>query len=376
MTKVSKFFILILSISILLSADFTLAERLKDISSIRGVRENQLVGYGLVVGLQGSGDRSYKSPFTTQALISMLKRLGANIELESLQDGNSIQQKLSALRHIRVENVAAVIVTASLPPFARAGQRIDINVASLGDARSLEGGQLLMTPLKGANQEIYAVGQGSIVSSLQSDNTVRDIRSYSRRSSKILSAMIPGGALVEKEVGFNILNEPELIFALTYPDFTTVNRAVGVINETVGSDVAKALDSTAFSLSFPDEYQDRKIEYIALVESLQVESDSQAKIVINEKSGAIVIGSNVTIDGVAITHENLTIKIENPSQENSAQYGNQNGKNSKFVELQSNRSLSAIVESLNELGIATKDIILIFQALRRAGALKATIEII
>jgi flagellar P-ring protein precursor FlgI len=363
--------------------------RLKDISSIEGVRTNQLIGYGLVVGLKNSGDRSHNSTFTIQTLLSMLERLGTTVDVSQLTDKRVGVSDVRMLRDVRVENVAAVMVTAELPPFVRQGGKIDVVVSSLGDAKSLQGGTLLLTPLKAANGEIFAVAQGPL--SLGGGYGERVSRVSETRNHPT-AARISGGATVEKEVGFDFSKVEKLTISLTYPDFTTTQRAVEVINTALGANTAKALDSSAIEVSIPAQYAEKKVELVSKIEGLDITTDTMAKVTLDERTGTVVIGENVKISKVALSHGNLVIKVEDVSRANQPKAfgGGQTvvvpktlltveelgGKSERLAVLEPGVNISDMVKALNAMGVSPRDLIAIFQALKASGALKAQLDII
>lgn len=343
--------------------------RIKDVADFEGVRENQLVGYGLVVGLAGTGDSLRNSPFTRQSLASMLERLGVNAS-----DGN-----------LNTRNVAAVMVTANLPPFASQGSRIDVTVSALGDARSLAGGQLLVTPLMGADQQVYAVAQGPLAiggfsASGQSGSSVtRGVPTAGR---------IASGALVEREVLFDIANQPELRLALRNPDFTTAQRIAGVINTTLGTEAARAANPGTVVLRRPHDFSGDMVSLVGRIENLEVEVDTPARIVIDESSGIVVMGDNVRVSTVAIAQGNLTISVqEDPFVSQPAPFsrGETVAVPSSGVEVEEDEGglvmvpggvpLRQLVNGLNALGVSPRDMISILQALKAAGAIQADIEV-
>jgi len=358
------------------------ASRLKDIASIEGVRSNQLIGYGLVVGLKNSGDKSYKSPFTIQTMLAMLERLGTSVDVRQLVDQRLGVSDVRMLRDVRVENVAAVMVTAELPAFSRQGSKIDVTVSSLGDARSLQGGTLLLTPLKAANGEIFAVAQGAV-------STGGGYGEKSRRVSETKNhptvAKVTNGAIVEKEVGFDFNKLPKLTLEMHDPDFTTAQRIVSAINAAIGPD-------TAIEVNFPAEYTERKVELVSRLEGLEVETDTQAKVVLDERSGTIIIGENVKLSKVAISHGNLTIKVDDKttvSQPRAFAAGQTvtvpktlltveelGGKSDRLMVVEPGINLGDMVKALNAMGVSPRDLIAIFQTLKSSGALKAELEII
>jgi flagellar P-ring protein precursor FlgI len=340
--------------------------RIKDIADFEGVRENQLVGYGLVVGLAGTGDSLRNSPFTRQSLTAMLERLGVAAE------GN-----------VNTRNVAAVMVTANLPAFASQGSRIDVTVSALGDARSLAGGQLLVTSLVGADQQVYAVAQGPIA--VGGFSAEGDAGSVSRGVPT--AGRIASGALVERELMFDIANQNTLRLALRNPDFTTAQRMAAAINEAVGPGAAAALNPGAVLLARPEGHLGDMVDLVARVESLEVDVDLPARIVIDEASGVIVMGENVRVSTVAIAQGALTIAIsESPQVSQPSPFGQgettvvprtditvqeeQGG----LAVIRGGVALSELVEGLNALGVSPRDMISILQALKAAGAIQAEIE--
>ncbi|PFG61886.1 flagellar P-ring protein precursor FlgI [Thioclava sp. ES.031] len=343
--------------------------RIKDIASFEGVRENQLVGYGLVVGLNGTGDTLNGSPFTKKSIEGMLERLGVgNLS------GDAIKTK----------NTAAVMVTAKLPPFARRGSTIDVTISSLGNADSLRGGTLIVTPLVGADGEIYAVGQGPI-----------SVAGYSAKgnAASIVDgvptvARMENGAIVEKEIDFELNSMKSVRLSLREPDFTTASRVAGVINDKLGHNTAQMLDPSTIEVQAKGKYG--VPELLAMIENLPVTPDSVAKVVVDEKSGTIVIGSNVRIDQVAISQGGLTVKVKESyavSQPKPISIGQTvvvpetdvqvEEKNTQFSVLQGGDvSLQDLVDGLNAIGVGARQTISILQAIKAAGALHADLEII
>ena len=260
--------------------------RLKDVAHWQGVRDNQLAGYGLVVGLNKTGDRR-QTIFSTQTLISMLDRLGVTV----------------ATQDIRVENIAAVMVTATLSPFSRTGSEIDVTVSSIGDARSLQGGVLLQTPLKAANGQVYVVAQGAVaIGGFTAGNALNGVQVNHPTTGRIAN-----GAIVEREVMTDLLSRDHLELVLNENDFTTTSRVESAINEKLGAGAAKSLDGRGVSITVPDVYKDRTIELIAQLENIHITTDQIAKVVLNERTGTVVIGRDVRISAVAITQGSLTI---------------------------------------------------------------------
>lgn len=340
--------------------------RIKDISTVGGMRDNQLIGYGLIVGLKHTGDRSYNSPFTIQTLISMLKRLGTTVDIRQLTGQNIGVSETRYLRDVRVENIAAVMVTANLPPFAKPGHKIDVSVSSLGDARSLAEGTLLMTPLKAADGKVYAVAQGTLPA------TVEPKRRGGRRRNIVTVGVIPNGGMVEKAVNIDFASKTNFRFLLKNPDFTTAKTITVAINTSFGENTAKGIDAGTIEISLPEKYGGDPLSFISEVESLEVQKDSVAKVVLNEKTGTVVIGEFVEINNVAISIGDITLQVRRgrtlkPSALTPKEKLNVVAKNTDIKEL---------VTALNALGISPSDMAAIFRSLRAAGALNAELEIL
>ncbi|MFY0597972.1 MAG: flagellar basal body P-ring protein FlgI [Cognatishimia sp.] len=343
--------------------------RIKDIASFEGVRENHLIGYGLVVGLLGTGDKLANSPFTRESMRGMLERLGvANI------DANLLKTK----------NTAAVMVTAKLPPFGRRGAPIDVTVSSLGDASSLRGGTLLVTPLAGADGEVYAVAQGAVaVSGFRAEGNAATIT-----EGVPTIARIDNGAIIEREVPFSLRELESFRVALRTPDFTTATRVRDVVNMELGAQFAEVLDPGTIEIQIQDKAN--VAEFVSVIENLEVQPDSVARVVIDEKSGTIVIGSNVRIGQVAISQGGLTVKVRerfNVSQPQPISIGGTTvvipdteldveEKDSKFTILDADVSLQDLVDGLNAIGVGARQTISILQAIKSSGALHADLEII
>lgn len=342
--------------------------RIKDIVDFEGVRNNQLVGYGLVVGLNGTGDSLRNSPFTEQSLTAMLERLGVSTRGQNLNTGN----------------VAAVMVTATLPPFTNQGADIDVNVSALGDANSLRGGTLLVTPLMAADGEVYAVAQGAVIISGftiegQSGTVTQNIPTAGR---------IPAGAIVEREIDFKLEDLQEIRLALRNPDFTTARRISNAINKKVGG-TAKAENASSVVLKRPKGYGGNIVDLITDIEQLPVRPDQIARVVIDERSGVIVMGSEVKISTVAIAQANLTVKVTETPQVSQPNPLSQTGETQvvprtqidvntgdgvRLAVMETGVTLQDLVTGLNRLGVAPRDIISILQAIKAAGALQANIE--
>jgi flagellar P-ring protein precursor FlgI len=321
------------------SSAFAAPSRLKDIVTVKGVRENPIIGYGLVIGLQGSGDAG--GEITNTSLKKMFEKLGLNPKTE-----------------IGSKNVAAVVVTAKLPPFARVGQKIDLIVSSIGDASSLAGGTLLITPLKGGDGQIYAVASGPL-----------SIGGLKKGAKFATTGTIPSGASVEREVLTEFEKKNSLRLALNNPDFTTAARIEKVINEELGGKFASAKDSTTIDLIVPNQYERNIVQLMAIIENFKVNTDSVAKIVINERTGTIVAGGDVMVRPVAISHGDLNIEVKGEGDSKSA-------KPASMYYMEKGTTLSELVKSLNAFGVAPEDLISIFQTLKRDGALVGEIELI
>lgn len=340
--------------------------RIKDIAKIQGVRGNQLVGYGLVSGLNGTGD-STKSVFTIQSMASMLKNFGVAISASQMQ----------------TKNMAAVMVTAYLPPFAKPGDTIDISVSSMGDAKSLQGGVLLQTPLKAANGQVYAVGQGA----LSVGGYAAASGGASQQKNFPTVAMIPGGALVERDVPAQFNDRGSVTLSLNQPDFTTASRIGAAIDYRFGA-VSSTPDPGTVVVNVPPEYGSNTVGFVAALEDIYVIPDNSAKVIINERTGTVVIGGNVTIDEVAVAQGGLTVKIGNKtevSQPPPLSGGSTVVTNNPTVDVQeqtaslialpASTSVGDVVRSLNAVGATPRDVIAILQAIKASGALHADLQI-
>lgn len=347
------------------------AERLKDLASIQGVRSNQLIGYGLVVGLSGSGDQTTQTPFTVQTFNNMLAQFGIKVP-----PGGNVQLK----------NVAAVSVHADLPPFARPGQTIDITVSSIGNAKSLRGGSLLMTPLKGIDGNVYAIAQGNLVVG-GFDAGGAD---GSRITVNIPSAgRIPAGATVERAVPSGFNQDEYLTLNLNRPDFTTAKNIVDALNELLGPRVAQAMDAGSVRVAAPADPSQR-VDYLSIIENLEIEAgQAVAKVIINSRTGTIVIGQNVRVQPAAVTHGSLTVVItEDPivSQPEAFSQGqtavvprskvNAAQEAKPMFKFGPGTTLDEIVRAVNQVGAAPSDLMAILEALKQAGALQADLIVI
>ena len=350
------------------------ASRIKDIAEFEGVRDNLLVGYGLVVGLNNTGDKLQNAPFTEESLIGMLERLGINI-----------RDKTGTVT-MDPKNVAAVMVTATLPPFARQGTRIDVTVAALGDSKSLLGGQLLVTPLVGADGEVYAVAQGALAG--VGITAQGQAASYTRGVPT--AGKIGNGAIVERELPFEMSHLESVKLALRTPDFTTARRIAQAVNSFLGTDVARPTDPGTVQVMVPPSYKGNVVGLLTDIEQLRVEPDEVAKVVIDEASGTIVMGENVRISTVAIAQGQLTIKItETPQVSQPSPFSTtgttttvprtdiqvDEGGQNKLAVVPHGVTLQELVNNLNLLGIGPRDLIPILQAIKAAGALQADIEV-
>jgi flagellar P-ring protein precursor FlgI len=361
-----RHFLLVIALLLPMSAA---ADRIKDMASIQGVRDNQLLGYGIVVGLDGSGDQTTQTPFTVQSIISMLSQMGVN-----LPAGTSLQLK----------NVAAVMVTATLPPFSKPGQTIDVTASSIGNAKSLRGGTLLMTPLKGADGQVYAIAQGNVL--------VGGVGASSGGASVQVNHLsvgrVPDGATVERAVP-TLLGQGDFIhLELNTSDFTTAARIVEVINSQIGADLAAALDGRLIQVRAPSGTE--RVAFISKVENLQVDpAEGNARVIINARTGSVVMNQAVTLNTCAVSHGNLTVVINTASdvsQPNPLSRGQTvtadattidvKADKGGIVQLQKGVSLSEVVKALNAIGATPQDLLAILQAMKSAGALRAELEII
>lgn len=347
--------------------------RVKDLVDVEGIRDNMLVGYGLVAGLNGTGDSLRNAPFTQQSLQTILERLGLGVNTR----GETMQTK----------NVAAVIVTANLPAFAGQGTRIDISVSALGDAKSLQGGTLLVTPLFGADGNVYALGQGPVTIG----GFVAEGKAASVTRGVPTAGRIANGAIVERRTDFTLANEHELKLSLRNPDLTTAMRIAEAIDRFIGSNIADASDPSNVKLTVPENYPKGVVGMLTDIEQLRIDPDQQAKVVIDEQSGVIVMGADVRVSTVAIAQGNLTIRVtETPQVSQPAPFSNtgttttvprtqiqvDDSADNKMAVLSQGVSLQKLVDGLNALGVGPRDIISILQAIKAAGALQADIEVI
>jgi flagellar P-ring protein precursor FlgI len=349
---------------ILLLFDTGHGARIKDLADLQGVRENQLLGYGLVVGLNDTGDSS-RNGITMQTVANMMEHMGMTLDRSAID----------------VENVAAVMVTANLPAFARAGTKIDVVVSSVGDAESISGGILLRTPLMGADNNVYAVAQGSVV--VGGVSLSGQAASVEKNHPTV--GRIPDGALVEREVGFALPGGGPFVFHLKDADFTTITRMVDQVNKAFGEPVASAADSKSMTVNLPKNISSSPVEFISQVENIDVNPDSKARIVVNERTGTIVMGSDVRLSTVAVAHGNIKLTIrETPGVSQPAPFsrGGQTvvvpdteleveEEEARFMVMEKGVSVGDVAAALNAIGVTPQDVISIFQAVKAAGALQA-----
>ena len=381
---------IILTLLLSLSAEAP-AVRIKDLSSIKGIRHNQLIGYGLVVGLDGTGDKA-GTDFTVQSLVNMVEQMGIHVDKND----------------VTVKNVAAVMVTANIPPFSRIGNKIDVLISSVGDAKSLQGGTLLLTPLRGVDRKVYALAQGPIsvggfaAGGAAGGGVTKNHPTVGR---------ISRGATIEREIRVSMQDKQNLIITLNNPDFTTAVRTCNAINEKFGRALAATTDSGTLKLNIPEDFQDRVVQMIAIVENLEVTPDIVAKVILNEKTGTVVIGENVRISTVAVAHGNLSIQIKErttvtqplpfapspPAGTDAAQFELEKGpvvapggqtvvspdtdvtveeEKNRLLIVPSGSTIGELVRALNAIGVSPRDLITIFQTIKAAGALQAELEII
>ena len=346
------------------------AERIKDLASVQGVRMNQLIGYGIVVGLDGSGDQTTQTPFTVQSLTSMLGQLGVN-----LPPGTNLQLK----------NVAAVMLTAQLPPFAQPGQAIDVTVSSMGNAKSLRGGTLLLSPLKGADGQVYAMAQGNI---LVGGVGASSAGGSSVQVNHLSVGRIAGGATVERAVATQLGQDGFIFLGLNTTDFTTTRRVVDGINKKFGDGIANAIDARMIQVAAPME-RDRRVEFLSQIEELDVTpAESPARVIVNARTGSVIMNNRVTIDTCAISHGNLSVVITSEpiiSQPGPLSGGTTVQANREQIEIRQDKggltmvrgaNLADVVKALNSIGATPQDLLAILQAMKAAGALRADLEII
>ncbi len=360
----------IITVMLLVITTSAHAIRIKDLASFEGIRDNQLMGYGLVVGLNSSGD-SDQTKFQIQSVMNMLERMGITTSLKD---------------NIKTKNVAAVMVTATLPPFAKQGNRLDVLVSSLGDAKSIAGGTLIMAPLKGADNQIYAVAQGSVLT----NSFAFGGQGATAQKNHPTAGRIPNGALVERELPNTLAGKSVINLNLHDADFTTASRIVAAVNSKFHGPVAVSRDPGSVSLTIPEVYANRAVEFVAALERLEVIPDAQAKVVLNERTGTVVMGENVRISTVAVTHGSLTLVIKESPQVSQPNPLSKTGETKvvpatdlkvaeesrQLMVMPEGASIGDVVRALNMLGVTPRDMISIIQAVKSAGALQAELSII
>jgi len=344
------------------------ASRIKDIAHINGLRANQLIGYGLVVGLDNTGDRR-TTIFTNQSLSNMLEKMGIRV------DPNLI----------KVNNVAAVVVTADLPPFAKAGNKIDVIVSSIGDARSLQGGTLLFTPLRGADGEVYALAQGPVLLG----GYVAAGAGAQTQKNHVTAGRLVNGATIERELHVQAISSDSVVISLKSPDFTTAKRLADRVNEAFSS-TAFPKDGATITITIPAEHKSNPIGFISAIENLDVNPGTFSKIVVNEKTGTVVIGENVRIQTVAVSHGNVSVQIKEDAKVSQPMPFSERGRTvvtpdtkmrveeekGKFFVMESGVTIKDLVAALNAIGVSARDVISILQAIKASGALHAELEVL
>jgi flagellar P-ring protein precursor FlgI len=348
------------------------AARLKDIAAIEGVRPNQLSGYGIVAGLNGTGD-SQQAIFTVQSVLNMLRRRGLTLNINP--------------RQLQIKNVAAVTVTATLPPFARQGSQVDAQISSLGDAKSLQGGTLLQAPLFGADGNVYAVAQGAV--SLGGGFSVR-AAGAAAQAGHPTAGLVPGGALIERKVPVTLGAGGVLTLALHRPDFTTAGRTAAAVNFALGRPAARLVDAGTVAVTLEDDSPDKAVATATAIEAIEVEPDTSARVVLNERTGTVIIGSDVRVMPVAIAHGSLNVTVKTDYDVSQpapfAERGEtvvvpdtslrvEQGEKRNLMMLRPGVSLGDLVTGLNALGVTPQDLIAILEAIQAAGALGAELEI-
>jgi flagellar P-ring protein precursor FlgI len=350
-------------------AEPAFSARIKDIAAVSGYRANQLVGFGMVVGLNGTGDGT-RVEITKQILSNMMRNLGVSVDPDD----------------IKVKNTATVMATAELPPFAKAGTRIDVLVSSLGDAKSLQGGTLLVTPLHAANGEIYAVTQGALsIGGFAAQGAAASVQ-----QNHPTVAMVANGATIEKDLPIQFQNKDSLVVNLHQPDFTTAFRVAEKINAYFGTPLAKPLDPSSVNVAVPQSYRNELVHLVYQIENLEVAPDVKACVVLNERTGTVVMGQNVRISTVAVAHGNLNIEIKEMPQVSQPQPFSEKGETvvvprsevyvnegqNKLLLLPEGVTIGEVVRALNAIGVSPRDLIAVLQAIQAAGALQAEIKII
>lgn len=359
--------LLVLGASALATADTPM--RIKDVASLVGVRPTPLIGYGLVIGLNRTGDRR-QTMFSNQSLANTLERFGVVVTPEQ----------------IKVENIAAVMVTAELPPFARPGVRVDVTVSSIGDARSLQGGTLVTTPLRGIDGQVVALAQGALTLGGFGGGT----QGNSVQVNHLTAGRVPGGALVQTQPRGAVPAGEDVLLALNQPDFSTAHRLAQAVDRALGAGTARAIDPATVSIRVPEHFRANVPELMARIEPLMVEADTPARVVINERTGTVVVGAQVTLGAAAVAHGSLSVRISTRLDVSQPAPFSRGGetvvvpqeqvdvreRDARLIALEEGVSLEAVVRALNSLGVTPRDIIAIVQALKAAGSLRAEIVII
>jgi flagellar P-ring protein FlgI len=339
-------FIIIVNLTALLMAIAMTAQaaRIKDIANVRGVRENQLIGYGLVVGLNGTGDG--KAEFTSKSLVRLLDSVGMKLESKDVTS----------------KNVAAVLITSTLPAFARSGNKLDVTVNSIGEASSLEGGVLIQTPLRAANQQVYAVAQGPLLVGAP------DTQAQGGGKAHLTVGRVPNGAIIERDLDVDFASQKMFRLTLHNPDFTTAARLAKVVNLDLGGKYAAAKDSGTVDVIVPFSYEGNAVELMAGIETLEVNPDRKAKVVVNEKTGTVVIGEGVRVSKVAISHGSLSLKVGGEAKKDKL--------GDRVAVVDGETSIGELVKAMNSLGVSPKDLITILQNIKAAGALQGELDIL
>ena len=371
---IKKLFIAAISLLVLLSAVSAQSARIKDIARLSGVRSNSLIGYGLITGLSGTGDDMKKTVFTLQAIYNLMIRNGITVDPSNLSN-------------IKLKNVAAVMVTADLPPFAKPGSTIDVQVSSIGDAKSISGGTLLMTPLKGADGNIYAVAQGP----LTNGSFAFGGKAATVQKNHPTAGRIANGATIERNVPVDLGTSGHLNFQLDNADFTTATNISQAVNQLYGPNTAFPTDSGSVSITIPEYFQDHVVQFISEIEIIEVEADAPARVVVNERTGTVVMGKNVTLSTVAVSHGNLSLIIDersDVSQPNPFARGQtvetprtditlaEEEGQLTVLEMQEDVNIGDVVTALNAIGATPRDLIAILQAIKAAGSMQGDLIIL
>lgn len=389
-----RFCLLVTVFWLILAPSGLWAVRIKDMASVQGVRSNQLMGYGIMVGLDGTGDKTDQIQFIAQSVANMLERMGIHVPPDEIDQ-------------IRLKNVAAVMLTANLPPFAKVGSKVDVLVSSMGDAKSLQGGTLLLTPLRGADGKVYALAQGPVS---VGGFAFGGAGGGGIQKNHPTVGRIPGGASIEREIPLDLNNKGQMAINLHKPDFTTALRVSRVINQAFDEAIAKPVDGSTIHLCIPDSYKENTTYFMASLECLDVVPDTVAKVVLNERTGTVVMGENVRISTVAIAHANLSVEIKeqkkvSPAQPFAPAPGPQAGgaviapgkgiitapggqtvvvpetevrveeEKRQLAVLPQGTNIGEVVRALNAIGVTPRDLISILQAMKAAGAIQAELEI-